>query len=298
MPTSPEAERRIRAYHGDRGWREDVRAYTGVEPPAQDTGTGALAPRAVGEAHHLAHLEQMAREDYKLRLHAEWLAALADAVEPGRPFQVLDYGCGAASFASLALAWPEVRCTLAEASEVLLGYLRWRVARRGDARLEVVTLPARRGCSGATARLRIDVAAVEGRFDAIVLADVLEHTLDPLRVLVHLLARLRPGGIAFVNYPSEIDGDWHTPEAFFQRAACFWLLRLCCRHANGHAWRRRAGPLPALALALARAGEPLLRRASRRFARRVFAERGASIVARVRELAGRELRVEELLSDV
>jgi hypothetical protein len=131
-----------------------------------------------------------------------------------------------------------------------------------------------------------------------VLADVLEHTLDPLRVLIHLLARLRPGGIAFVNYPGEVDGDWHTPEAYFQRRACFLLLRSGCRSVGGHTWRRRPEPLPFAALALARCAEPWQRRASQRFARHIFRERGDSLVARIRELSGRELSVGDLLADV
>jgi SAM-dependent methyltransferase len=180
----------------------------------------------------------------------------------------------------------------------MLPYLRWKAERRGDGRLRVVALPAR--CSGyaGSARMRVDARAVTGRFDAIVLADVLEHTLDPLRVLIHLLGRLRPGGIAFVNYPADVDGDWHTPEAWHQRRACFLLLRSACRSAGGHAWRRRRDPLPFAARALARGAEPWLRLASRRYARRLFRERGDSLVARVRELSGRELRVQDLLADV
>jgi SAM-dependent methyltransferase len=180
----------------------------------------------------------------------------------------------------------------------MLPYLRWRSERRADGRTRIIALSARRSRYDGSARLRVDARGVAGRFDAIVLADVLEHTLDPLRVLIHLLARLRPGGIAFVNYPSEVDGDWHTPEAYFQRRACFLLLRTGCRFVGGHTWRRRSDPLPAAALALARCAEPSLRRASRRFASKVFRQRGESLVARIRELSGRELSVGDLLADV
>lgn len=276
---------------------EAVCAYTGAAPEAL-APDAASEPGAARAAHELARLERMARKEYKLNLHRDWLAALAASVEPGRRFHVLDYGCGASSFAALALSWPDVHCTLAEASEVVLGYLRWSADRRGDGRVRVVSLPVRGGQRVAAARLRVDVSAVEGRFDAVVLADVLEHTLDPLRVLIHLLACLRPGGIAFVNYPHNIDGDWHTPEAFFQRRACFWVLRACSRQVAGRARRRRAGPLPAVALALARIVEPLLRGASRRFARRVFRQRGEALVAQVRDQAGRVIGIGELLADV
>jgi SAM-dependent methyltransferase len=297
-----DAEDRIRSFHADRGWRADVCAYLGVAEAELDAGADAPPPQSsparVRAAREIARLEAMARADYKLALHREWLDALARKVVPGRELCVLDYGSGAGGFAALALGWPEVRVRLAETSDLLLGYLRWKALRRRDGRCDVVALPARAGRNGRTARLRVEVGAVTGGFDALVLADVLEHTLDPLRVLIHLLARLRPQGLAFVNYPSEIDGDWHTPEAFYQRAACYRLLRACCAHAGGHVWRRRGGALPGIALALARLVEPWLRLVSRRFARRVFAERGASIVARVREHAGRELRVEDLVADV
>jgi SAM-dependent methyltransferase len=296
-----DAEGRIRAYHADPGWRREVCAYSGAleqDLAAAKARSDSSTPARLREAAELARLERMARADYKLALHREWLSALAASIEPGRPFHVLDYGCGTSSFSALALDFEEVMCTLAEAREVVLGYLRWRAQRRGDARLRVLTLPVRGARAGGAARLRVDVRAVEGPFDALVLADVLEHTLDPLRVLTHLLARLRPRGIAFVSYPCEIDGDWHTPEAYFQRRACFWLLRACSSQVVGRARRRRAGPLPALALGLARLAEPLVRHASRGFARRVFRERGTAIVAQVREQAGRAISVGELLADV
>lgn len=258
----------------------------------------AYAGDAGPEAREIARLERMAREDYKLALHREWLAALEAAIEPGEPFHALDYGSGASSFAALALEYPEVHCALAEANGALVGYLRWRAERRGDGRVRVIALPARANRYGGAARMRVDAAAVAGRFDAVVLADVLEHTLDPLRVLAHLLAQLRPGGIVLVNYPHEIEGDWHTPEAFYQRRACFLLLRACCQPLFTHVWRRREGPLPALALSLARRAEPPLRSAARRFARRVFAQRGGALVDKVRNEAGRDVDLAQLIADV
>lgn len=302
MPDA-DVDARIRAYHADRSWLEAVERYSGIAareleaaPAARPASAAGVSP-ALRAAREVVRLEQMARREYKRALHREWLEALPTVVRPGAPFHVLDYGCGVSSFGALALELPEVHATLAEASVALLGYLRWNAAQRSDGRLRVVALPARPSGYGSAARLRVDPRAIRESFDAIVLADVLEHTVDPLRVLVHLLTRLRPGGLVFVNYPSEIDGDWHTPEAFHQRTACFQLLRICTRQQVGHARRLRAGPLPRLALLAMRVAEPVLRRASRRFARRVFAERGAALVARVRE-AGREISVGELLADV
>jgi len=295
-----DAEARIRAYHADTSWRSQVADYAGI-PVSRVAGEAPADPVEAPlprDAHELARMERMARADYKLALHREWLIALAASLVPGRTFCVLDYGCGASSFAALALEFPDVRCTLAEARPNVLAYLRWCAGRRADGRIGVLALSVRSARHGGPARLRVDVAAVAERFDAVVLADVLEHTLDPLRVLAHLLGRLRAGGIAFVSYPLEIDGDWHTPEAYFQRRACFWLLRVCTRRVAGRARRKRCGPLPALALAFARIVEPSLRLASRRFARRVFRERGAELVARVRDQAGRAVSVGELLADV
>ena len=297
-------EARIRAYHASRSWISDVERYSGFaerelvsDEAESDAKPEGLSP-ALRAARQIVRLEGMARRDYKLRLHRAWLEGLRSAVRPGEPFHVLDYGCGASSFAALALELPEVHATLAETSDALLGYLRWRAGQRGDGRLKVVALPARASGYGSAARLRVDCRAVRERYDAIVVADVLEHTLDPLRVLTHLLSRLRPGGSILVNYPSEIEGDWHTPEAFHQRGACFQLLRVCTRQRVGHFRRLRPEPLPRAALALARLAEPALRQASRRFARRVFAERGAALAARVREAAGREVSVAALLADV
>ena len=51
-----------------------------------------------------------------------------------------------------------------------------------------------------------DVALPEAAFDVVTLWDVIEHTPDPLHVLVRVRRLLKPGGLLIVNYPDI--GSW------------------------------------------------------------------------------------------
>jgi 2-polyprenyl-3-methyl-5-hydroxy-6-metoxy-1,4-benzoquinol methylase len=53
-----------------------------------------------------------------------------------------------------------------------------------------------------TANLNREVPEVHGPFDAILYGDVLEHLIDPLRVLVELNRCLAPGGFAIISVPN------------------------------------------------------------------------------------------------
>jgi len=78
---------------------------------------------------------------------------------------------------------------------------RWRVtAIEGDPALAQAGAPH---CERMiTANLDRDMPLLEGSFDAIVYADVLEHLADPLRVLSELDRNLAPNGFVIVSVPN------------------------------------------------------------------------------------------------
>jgi len=319
----------MRAYHDDVGWLADLAGYAGLDREELRDLLGCFfADRAAAEipdwakdredpafearretlcrAHgwsasmplcKLVHYELMARESYKVALHVEWLEALEILRAPGAPLQVLDYGCGVGSFGNLALSFDEVRCTLADMDPKLVHYLAWK-HRDLPERLRVQRLEGDCALPPRAARVPVDSRSISGRYDAIALADVLEHTIDPFRILRQLLARIRPGGIVFVNYPKEIEGDWHTPEAFHLRRGCFLLLRLCARRIRPHTWRMRSHRWRRIVLRVARAANPALYRGAARFARAYFERHGRELAEIVRTRAHRELSLEDLLASV
>jgi SAM-dependent methyltransferase len=336
MPIDPDFERRegeIHAYESGTGWLADVMEYAGLDLEACadlvacffrdragrevpmdlaawaaeiDDATYEEKRKAVCEARGwssdlslagILHLEAIGREAYKHTLHSEWLTMLDATITPGQALRILDYGCGASSFGDLALERPEVHCTLADVDPEVVAWLRWKYERRAPGRVTLHALELRNAISK-RARVSVDCSSIEGRYDVIVLADILEHTLDPLEVLAHLLPRLNPGGFIFVNYPSEIEGDWHTPEAFHLRPWCFALLRLWGSRVSPCIYRVRSGRWPKLALRLLDAARPRLLRRAQRFTRRTFRKQGEQLAAAVRERAHRKVTAEQLLASV
>jgi SAM-dependent methyltransferase len=103
----------------------------------------------------------------------------------------LDYGSGIGSDA-LVFASIGCRVTLADVSEPLLAFAKWRCERRG---FEVRTIdlkssrPPRR------------------EFDAVVCFDVLEHIHRPLRTLWTIHQSMRPGSVLFMHAPFGPDPD-------------------------------------------------------------------------------------------
>jgi SAM-dependent methyltransferase len=331
--TTP-TQRQIETYHADSSWMSGVMAYLGMdeeefadligcffrERPLEATPVvlPKWAQALEGEALErkrdeicrerswtadmpvlgIVHLEYIARENYKLALHREWLEALEGAIRPGREFRVLDYGCGASSFSDLALARPEVCCTVADADPGIVDYLAWKYERRQRGQVTAQALASPDTCISSRARVKVDFRCIAGEYDAIVLADVLEHTLDPLAVLLHMIANVGRDGILFVNYPREIEGDWHTPEAYSLWPWCQGLLRGGCDRLGRWTWRKRSGRRPEAVSRTLAALHPLLRRRARRFARKHFREHGEELVEVVRIRAQRRITVEELIASV
>ena len=119
-------------------------------------------------------------------LHALLLASL-ERFAP-KPFaHLLDAGCGTGGFLRRAeIAWPSLSLDGIDRSPLAVELARERVSRATIAEGDVHALP-------------FD----DGRFDAIVLADVLYHRdVDPSRALRECRRCLRPGGVVVVNVPA------------------------------------------------------------------------------------------------
>jgi SAM-dependent methyltransferase len=108
---------------------------------------------------------------------------------PSREF--LDYGSGIGSDA-IVFASAGFHVTLADVSEPLLAFARWRCERRGFS-VDVIDLKRER--------------LPRRRFDAVVCFDVLEHIHRPLRTLDSINRAMRPGGLLFVHAPFGEDPD-------------------------------------------------------------------------------------------
>ena len=108
---------------------------------------------------------------------------------PGRMH--LDYGSGIGSDA-LVFASAGFNVTLADVSEPLLRFARWRCASRG---FEVGTIDLK------------TEALHKARFDSVVCLDVLEHIHRPLRTLRSIHAAMTRSGLLFVHAPFGHDAD-------------------------------------------------------------------------------------------
>jgi len=123
-------------------------------------------------------------------IHYRTLMALDIAQKrPGRRF--LDYGSGIGSDA-IVFAAAGYEVTLADVSEPLLAFARWRCERRGYA-VRTIDLKTQ----------ALPVAA----HDVTVCFDVLEHIPRPMRPLGAINRSMTPGGLLFVHAPFGVDPD-------------------------------------------------------------------------------------------
>lgn len=69
----------------------------------------------------------------------------------------------------------------------------------------------------------------DAHYAVIACLDVLEHTMEPLRIVSNLLSALRPGGLLIVSFPKETDfSGAHLEAAQKQRDTVFSLLNKTC----------------------------------------------------------------------
>jgi 2-polyprenyl-3-methyl-5-hydroxy-6-metoxy-1,4-benzoquinol methylase len=167
----------------------------------QETGAGRLPGR---------------ENVYGHRRRLEFIAARLDgmrAASRNAPLRVLDFGCGTGVMITRPLALLGHDVTGIDIDAVSIG----RAARLNAA----PALPNLVYVAG-----RLEMQPWEGRFDAVVASEVLEHIPDP-RAFLGMLARcLKPGGLLILTVPNgygAFEIDSHVWEAL-RRIPGFWRL--------------------------------------------------------------------------
>jgi SAM-dependent methyltransferase len=129
----------------------------------------------------------------------------------GRVGDFCEYGSGVAPVTAwLRPRFPAWRYTLVDVPSPMLDFARWRF--REFANVEV----REPGLGSDLPLTRL--------YDAIACLEVLEHVINPLEVVRHLAAHLKPGGALFVNFVDEPGGDENLRESAAQRAATIECL--------------------------------------------------------------------------
>src|SRR6266536_2106731 len=143
----------------------------------------------------------------------------------GRAGDFCEYGCGVAPITAwLRPRFAGWRYTLVDLPSPMLDFARWRFRRFAN-------VEAREPGLGADLPLTRD-------YDAIACLEVLEHVINPLEVVRHLVAHLKPGGALFVNFVDEPGGDENLLESAAQRGETIEYLNRELRavaplHVNG-----------------------------------------------------------------
>ncbi|HEV8437235.1 MAG TPA: class I SAM-dependent methyltransferase [Methylomirabilota bacterium] len=124
--------------------------------------------------------------------------------QAGRSGDFCEYGCGVAPITAwLHPRFSGWRYTLVDLPSPMLEFARWRLRPAGN-------VEAREPGLGADLPLTRD-------YDVIACLEVLEHVINPLEVVQHLVSRLKPGGALFVNFVDEPGGDENLLESAAQR---------------------------------------------------------------------------------
>jgi 2-polyprenyl-3-methyl-5-hydroxy-6-metoxy-1,4-benzoquinol methylase len=116
-----------------------------------------------------------------------------------------EYGCGVAPITAwLRPRFPGWRYTLVDVPSPMVDFARWRFRKWPN----VETMEPGLGSDLPLTR----------DYDVIACLEVLEHVVNPLEVVQHLAARLKPGGALFLNFVDEPGGDENLVESAAQRA--------------------------------------------------------------------------------
>ncbi len=197
------------------------------------------------------------------------IQAFKEKSVPGR-LSFLDYGCGTANLVEHLLEIPEIDFTLTDINPILVDYCRHKLKdHAGRVRCELI--PTKEQVTGDRCRVRTRRRTVFGRYDVIHVMDVLEHTLNPLVLLIQMIRSLKPNGLLIFIFPDDIEGDWHTPEANFLRAYCLGLVARLFTQKDDLVWQKSGDPrLERKLLCRATLHDWLAYPKAKRFAKRYF----------------------------
>ncbi len=248
----------------------------------------------------IIHLCYLAHAAYKKENHQNLLNHLEKKLEEKKKenINLLDYGCGASSFSQLALTFPRVFCTLSDVDPDVLEFLKWFFNEKWPGRFTTQKLNVLNNSLSKRSRIKVYFKEIKGTFDIIILADVLEHMLDPLSALLHFYSQLSAKGIFLIVYPKYVEGDWHTPEAFWMRKWCYLLLLLTCKREHGCFWHKKNEIVIKIFCFCFKLIHPLLIKRSKIFAYNYFQKNGDEIVSVVQNRAKRTITVSELLESI
>ena len=136
--------------------------------------------------------------------HDSYYAVAAAMRRVGPRGAFCEYGCGVAPLTAFLLPrFADWRYTLVDLPTPTLAFARWRF--RAHANVEF-----REPGLGRDLPLKSD-------YDVITCLDVLEHVVNPLQVVEHLVGHLKPGGTLFVNFADDA-GEENLVEASAQRS--------------------------------------------------------------------------------
>ena len=248
----------------------------------------------------IIHLCYVAHSQYKKESQKHLLMNIENKLSGKKDgnIKLLDYGCGASSFSQLALTYDRVFCALVDVDPDILKFLSWFYKKKWPDHFKAQRVEILNDSISKRSRIRVDFRKIRGPFDIIILADVLEHMLDPLSVLLHFYSQLNNKGFFLVVYPKFIEGDWHTPEAFWMRKWCFLLLLLTCKRENKNYWFKRNELFVNTICFLFKLLHPFLVAKSKKFAYNYFMRNGKELVDVVRKRAKRKITLEGLLESV
>ena len=159
-----------------------------------------------------------------------------------RDICLLDYGCGTSNLVDNIISLPGVSYVLFETDPVVVDYCAYKYRNNHNV-LSCNLIPSPQVFSGDACRVPTLAIEFEKSFDVIYSMDVLEHTLDPLSILMNLVKHLNNGGLLIFNYPDNIEGDWHTPEANYLRPFCLFYINLLFTQEGPLVYRKTASHL-------------------------------------------------------
>jgi SAM-dependent methyltransferase len=197
--------RELSAYHRGLTWQEFWVRYTlGRMEAARLWGA---KPRAGEEDYRSFYAESdywVLRQMYYHRNSCFHFVA-ASMRRTGPDGDLCEYGCGVAPVTAWVFPrFPGWRYTLVDVASPMLDFARWRFRRAAN-------VEAREPGLGADLPLT-------RAYDVITCLEVLEHVVNPLEVVRHLVAHLKPGGSLHVNFVDEPGGDENLAESAAQRA--------------------------------------------------------------------------------